>query len=93
MPFRGWCCEQYLTFSSRRGARQLGYAGLAGRFVSGFVGNLLRFLPDGGATNLVTPAWRVLSQWFCEKSLAFSPGGGAANLVTPAWRAVSCVVL
>ena len=42
VPFREWFCMQSLEFSSGRGARQLGYAGLAGRFVCGFVGNLLR---------------------------------------------------
>ena len=40
VPFRRWYCEPSLTFSSGRGARQLGYAGLAGRFVGGFVGHI-----------------------------------------------------
>ena len=61
VPFRVWFCEQSSAFSSRRGGHQLGYAGLACRFVTGFVSNLLRFLPDGGAANLVTPAWRAVS--------------------------------
>ena len=55
-PFRLWFCEQSLAFSSGRGGRQLGYAGPAYRFVSGFGSNLLCFPPDGGAANLVTPA-------------------------------------
>ena len=61
VPFRVWCCAQSLAFSSRQGGHQLGYAGLACRFVGCFVSNLLRFLPDGGAANLVTPAWRAVS--------------------------------
>ncbi len=61
-PFRELFCKQSLPFSSGRGGRQFGYAGLACRFVSGFVSNLLRFPPDGGGpANLVTPAWRAVS--------------------------------
>ena len=51
-PFRELFCKQSLPFSSGRGGRQFGYAGLACRFVSGFVSNLLRFPPDGGARQL-----------------------------------------
>ena len=61
VPFRKWFCKQSLAFSSGRGGRQLGYAGLACRFVCGVVGNLLRFPPDGGPANLVTLAWRAVS--------------------------------
>ena len=61
VPFRVWFCEQSLAFSSGRGGRQLGYAGLACRFVCGFVSNLLRFRSGRGAANLVTPAWRAVS--------------------------------
>ncbi len=64
------------------------------RFVCGFVSNLFLFPPDGGATNLVTPAWRAVScMALWAISCVFVQTGGPANLVTPAWRAVSYAVL
>ena len=102
VPFRGGFCEQSLAFSSGRGGHQLGYAGLACRSVSGFVINLLRFLPDGGAANLVTPAWRAVS---CVVLLAIScvfpqaggpptwlrrPGGPFRELLCQQYLAGSC---
>ena len=50
-----------LRFLPDGGGRQLGYAGLACRFVCGVVSNLLRFPPGGGPANLVTLAGRAVS--------------------------------
>ena len=94
-PFRAWFCKQSLAWSCQTGLPPTRfYAGLAGRFVRGFVSNLLRFLPDGGGHQLgyASLACRFVSG-FVSNLLSFPPGGGPANLVTPAWRAVSFVVL
>ena len=81
VPFRVWFCEQSSAFSPRRGGHQLGYAGLASRFVTGFVSNLLRFLPDGGGP----PTWLrrpgvPFRVWCCGLSLTFSSRRGARQL-------------
>ena len=61
-PFRVRFCKQSLAWSCQTGLPPTRfYASLAGRFVCGFVSNLLRFPPGGGAANLVTPAWRTVS--------------------------------
>ena len=80
-PFRVRFCRQSLAFSSRRGDRQLGYAGLAYRFVSGFGSNLLCFPPGGGGRQLgyAGLACRFVCG-FVRNLLRFSSGGGGRQL-------------
>ena len=84
-----WFCEQYLAWSCPAGLPPTRfYAGLARRFVGGFVSNLLRFPPGGGRQLGYAGLACRFVYGFVRNLLRFLPGGGATNLVTPAWRAV-----
>ena len=81
VPFREWFWQQSFVLSSGRGGRQLGYAGLACRFVCGFVRNLLRFSSGGGGRQLGYARLAPFRGRCCEHSLTFSSRRGARQLV------------
>ena len=92
VPFRLWFCEQSLAWLCQTGLPPTRfYAGLAGRFVCGFVSNILRDRARQGCRRRgFMPAWRDVScvvLWAI--SCVFLRTGGGANLVTVAKRAVS----